>query len=328
MEKPDYAPNVVNQTVSWKGNTWKGNPGSDWVLEGSGGDGGGSYDALLGSLPKAQDFAASLDIPQDNAFGDYMKYLSSQESPVDFYRRMGDEAGLPEMRKTQSTLQGQIYSLEDSLRRVEPDVSATSRNSVMTEAQRRGQVQERQKPMVESLGWLGQSVGRISSAIAEKDALIMNLTGLNEQQVSRMSDAFKTNIQIKSDQAARKMTGFTTDLQNTLQVNLAKIARKEAIDDREWQKTWDLFKMEEGYKQAAKAEASKLISVSEGNSLYDPSTGKVAFTAPKTYKPESGGGTGGGANQYYGGAPKGYAKVGTIVGNYYSTGNSWIPIVP
>src|SRR3990167_664826 len=32
-EKPPYAPNVVNQTVSYGGRTWKGNPNQDWYLE-------------------------------------------------------------------------------------------------------------------------------------------------------------------------------------------------------------------------------------------------------------------------------------------------------
>ena len=33
---PPYAPNVVNQTVSYGGKTWKGNPGTGWTLEGGG----------------------------------------------------------------------------------------------------------------------------------------------------------------------------------------------------------------------------------------------------------------------------------------------------
>lgn len=37
-EQPPYAPNVVNQTVQYGGATWKGNPGTGWSLEGSGGD--------------------------------------------------------------------------------------------------------------------------------------------------------------------------------------------------------------------------------------------------------------------------------------------------
>lgn len=43
-QQPPYAPNVVNQTVSFGGAVWKGNPGTGWTLdhmEGGGGGGGG-----------------------------------------------------------------------------------------------------------------------------------------------------------------------------------------------------------------------------------------------------------------------------------------------
>lgn len=38
---PPYAPNVQNQTVSYGGATWKGEPGGSWRLENSSGGGGG-----------------------------------------------------------------------------------------------------------------------------------------------------------------------------------------------------------------------------------------------------------------------------------------------
>ncbi len=37
--QPPYAPNVQNQTVSYGGNTWKGNPGQGWTLQGPSGGG-------------------------------------------------------------------------------------------------------------------------------------------------------------------------------------------------------------------------------------------------------------------------------------------------
>lgn len=54
--KPPYAPNVVNQTVSYGGITWKGNPGSDWTPETPSGGGGGNVDpvATFKALAAAQ----------------------------------------------------------------------------------------------------------------------------------------------------------------------------------------------------------------------------------------------------------------------------------
>lgn len=39
--EPPYAPNTVNQTVTYNGNTFKGNPGSGWTLISGGNSGGG-----------------------------------------------------------------------------------------------------------------------------------------------------------------------------------------------------------------------------------------------------------------------------------------------
>ena len=48
--KPDYAPNVVNQTVEYGGVTWKGQPGGDWVQQSGGGSApssGGGYSPAI-----------------------------------------------------------------------------------------------------------------------------------------------------------------------------------------------------------------------------------------------------------------------------------------
>lgn len=217
---------------------------------GSGGGGGNpaAYDDLLKNTPKALDFANTLDASENNAFADYLGYMKSQDSPLDFYTKISEASGIPGMRKTQKSLQGQIYDMEDALRRVEPDVSATSRNSIVTEAQRRGMVQERQKPLLENLGWYGQSLGRVSSAIADEQKNALTLTDLQGQGVNRISDVYKTKLQLTADQNARKMTGFTADKETFLNVSLAKIKRGEEISDMEKQQAFELLKMEKQYK--------------------------------------------------------------------------------
>lgn len=314
-------------TGVWDDNYWAANHPS-----GGGGGGGGNnanpqmYDDLINKLPKAQDYAASLDNADNQAFLDYLKVASGQQKPLDFYNSALDSAGVPQMRKTSSTLQGQIYDLEDTLRRVEPDVSANSRNSVVTESQRRGMVTERQKPLVENLGWLGQSLGRVSNSISQETANAATLTGLNQQGQQMELDPYKMRIQMVSEQNARKMTGFTTDLQNTLSVGLAKIQRGEQLDDREFTRIAELAKLEKTY-ELEKEKAQNYLTVGEGSTVFDPKTGKAVYTAPKTYKAD--GGSGSDSSQYYKGATPQYsAPQGTISGNYYSTGQSWIPIVP
>lgn len=295
------------------------------------------YDALLKNTPKAVDFAKTLDESDNQAFSDYLKMAQGQEKPLDFYTKTLDAAGVPQMRKTQSTLQGQIYDLEDSLRRVEPDVSATTRESIVTDAQRRGMVGERQKPIVENLGWIGQSLGRVSNAISTETTNATNLTGLNQQGQQMELDPYKMRINMVSEQNARKMTGFTTDLQNELQVGLSKIKRGEELDDREFARVAELAKLDKQYQLEKEKAASSLskdryISVGDKSALFDVVTGKFinnggggssptptpSPTPKPTTKPSSSAGT----------PPPMSAKAGVISGNWYSTGAGWVPIVP
>lgn len=223
------------------------------LLKEQGSGGGGysfnpkPYDDLMSNLPKATEYAATLDSSENQAMADYFGYLKSQPTPLDFYTKMTEAAGIPQLRQTQKTLQSQIYSLEDSLRRIEPDISATTGNSLVTEAQRRGMIEERAKPVREALGWQSQSLGRVSDAITNATQDAMNLTGLQEQGVERMSGAYKTKLSVIADQNARKMTGFTTDMQNTLNITLAKIARSEAVSDQQAQQAFELLKLEKQY---------------------------------------------------------------------------------
>lgn len=54
---PPYAPNVVNQTVSYGGATWKGNPGGEWTLE----QPSGGTTTLMGAGAPTFDLVAATD---------------------------------------------------------------------------------------------------------------------------------------------------------------------------------------------------------------------------------------------------------------------------
>lgn len=263
-----------------------------------------AYDNLLKNTPKAGDMVQGINANENNAFSDYLDYIKGQASPIDFYNKISEAQGIPGLRKTQSTLQGQIYDLEDTLRRVEPDVTANTSQSLVTESQRRGMVTEKQRPLVENLGWLGQSLGRVSSAVSEADQRALNLTQLNEQGQQKFIDAFKTKLQLATSQGDRALQAFIKDTDTVLDVTLAKIHRGEQVSDIEAANAFEIFKMNKQAELNLKelefkaSQPKDLMSLSEGTTVYDPNTGQVKYTVPKTYKSEGGGG-GSGAEQYY-----------------------------
>ena len=266
----------------------------------SGGGGGGAttpsfdpaaYDNLLKTLPTASDYVSGVNAKEDSALNDYFGYLNSQETPLSFYTKLSEAQGIPAMRKTQSTLQGQIYDLEDTLRRVEPNITATTGNSLVTEAQRQGMVTAKQKPIIENLGWLGQSLGRVSSAITDATAQALNLTQLQQQGVQQFVDAYKTKLDVAMNQGAQGLQAFMNDTNNVLNVTLAKIHRGEQVSDTEAANAFELLKLQKTAELNMKADAAKTSTeVVEANGrklLIDKNTGKTiadlgSSTAPKT----------------------------------------------
>lgn len=271
--EPNYAPNVENQTVDYGGKTWKGNPGSGWTAADSG---GGGYDDLLKSIPKATDYANTINTGVNKSFDEYLNTVKSAPTSLDSYTKNLESSGIPQLQKTQSTLQGQIYDLEDTLRRVEPNVAATTRNSVVTEGQRRGMVEARQKPLVENLGWLGQSLGRVSSAVSEGKSNALTLTGLGQQDSQRVLDAYKQKLDVAISQGAQSLQAFIHDSDNILNVSLAKIQRGEQVSDQEAQNAFSLLQMQKQAELASQKTGTdtQMVDLGGRKVLIDSQTGK------------------------------------------------------
>src|SRR3990167_8536113 len=80
------------------------------------------------------DFLKSQAFPlTDVAYEEYKTQQQGQTKPIQLYTEAEEAAGLPGMRKTASTLRGAIGNVEDALKRVEPDVSLRSQQSLVTE---------------------------------------------------------------------------------------------------------------------------------------------------------------------------------------------------
>ena len=242
-EKPPYAPNVVNQTVSYGGATWKGNPGSDWTLEGGGG--GDSID--MSQVPSVQSYVQGQFATEDPALTDLIKQMLAREKPLDIYGRLETEAGLPEMRGAASTLTKEIQALEDYLRQIEPDISARTRESLVTEAQRRGMVAEGRRPFLEKLGMFGTALGRISGRISEAERGIGTKVGLALRGQEMTLEPLQLRYSVMVDRNARLLTGFTQDRQTQLDMLFDKLQRQRQLSDREWQLANELAAEERAY---------------------------------------------------------------------------------
>lgn len=199
------------------------------------------------SVPSVLDYTEKAYAPADEALKSYVMAMRGQQKPLDVYSQLETEAGLPQMKKTASTLRENIGNLEDTIRRVEPNISATTRNSLVTEGQRAGMVEARQKPLLQNLGTLTTGLGRIEQGITAASQGIDTKTGLFIKGQEQELQPYQVELTAMQDRAARMVSGFTADNQNNLQVLLAKWNRQNELNDREVDQAFELLKLEKGY---------------------------------------------------------------------------------
>jgi len=248
------------------------------------------------ALPSAVGFAQNLNNSEDQAYKDYALAARSQAKPLDIYNQLENQAGIPQLRTTASTLMGQVSSLEDTINRVEGNVNATTGNSYTTEAQRQGLVTAGKTPLLNQLNPLATALGRVQSGIQNAEGGINNKVGYAMQGQQQELEPYKVKMQQMADHSARLMTGFTQDHETQLTLLMDKLQRQRTLSDREWQQAADLAKMEKEYSlrkdEAASqidSNAKRYISLGDKSSLYDTTTGKF-ISAPSTSS--GGGGTG------------------------------------
>lgn len=255
-----------------EGQLWKpseGGPeykwsGGQWTDLGGGGT--GSID--LSQVPSVSDYITSLESGENDLLNQLLMAMRSRENPLDIYSRLESEAGLPQLRATSTSLSKEIAGIEDYLDMIEPDISARTGQSMVTEAQRRGMVGAAKEPWMQKLTKLGTSLGRVQGGISEAMQGISTKTGLAIQGQQMDIEPYQLAYQTLVDRNARKLTGFTEDRQTQLDVLWDKLNRERYLSDREWELANSLAAEERQYKQSLQqAAASAGAKLTGGESV-------------------------------------------------------------
>lgn len=262
LEKPPYQPNVENQTVEYGGQTWKGNPGEDWTLA------GGGYGAIE-NVPSVQEYIKGQFAAEDPYLAALVERMKGREAPLDIYGRLETEAGLPELRGAATTLTKEISSIEDLLETIEPDIAKRTRESLVTEAQRRGMVTAGREPYLEKLGKFGTALGRVSEQIGTAERGIATKTELAMRGQELELEPYQLQYTVMVDRNARLTTGFTEDRQTQLDILWDKLERTRALEDREWELANQLGSEEREYIKALQTSAAQAGVTLKGTETID-----------------------------------------------------------
>lgn len=244
-KKDVYAPEGMEYIPGTTQTRPRGSGGAAGTAPGS--TGNTPYDQLLGALPSSLDFAKQVQGGIDATTAKYIEAMKARAKPMDLYNELETAQGLPQQRKAAQSLREQVYGLEDAIKRVEPTVAGTTRESMVTQAQRERMIAQQKEPMLENLGTISTNLGRIESSIASGEQVLAQKLALVMQGQEQDLEPFKVALQTQQDAAARLQTGFGEDKQTFLNVTLAKIKRGEELTDKERDEAFQLLTIEKNY---------------------------------------------------------------------------------
>ena len=251
--------------------------GADWKAKGGGSPapattGGTAARTATGidesQVPSTLDYINKLNATEDTAFNDLIMAMKARKSPLDVYTDLENASGLPAMRTGAVSLAKSISDIEGTLETVEPDVAARSRESLMTEAQRRGVVTQRKEPLLESLGKTTTGLGNLKELISLTGTDVSNKANLFMQGQEQEIEPIKLKYTALVDRNARNLSGFTSDKETKLQILMDKLDRQQTLSDQEWSLANSLTADEKDYTRQlreAAAQAGYKVTGSESN---------------------------------------------------------------
>lgn len=220
-----------------------------------GGQGSDSLD--VSQIPSVQSFIQGQFGVENESVNDLITAMQGREDPLAMYSRLEEEAGIPMLRESSKTLSGQIAGIEDYLEQIEPDVSARTRESLVTEAQRRAMVAEGKRPWIEKLDKFGTALGRVRQGITDAMSGIGTKTELGLKGQEMRLEPLQLKHSMIVDRNARLLTGFTEDRETQLMVLKDKLDRRRQLSDREWELARELEAEEREYRRTLEQAAAE-----------------------------------------------------------------------
>lgn len=222
---------------------------------------------------------AGQDLKTEGFLGKFTDTINKQGTTEALATRIGEELGLPTLQKNAFNLQQQMYDIPSTYSAATRgfDVNANQLSRII------GQKQTELGPTAQRATDQAQfAQGQLSTRLgyAQND-WARQLLPLNSEQ------AFLT------DRMARETSLYTQDNQNELNAILAKMQGGITLSEGEKSRANALAIAEKGYENALKVatmnnqqkKESPFITVGEGSSIFNTSTGKSMYTAPKSYAP-------------------------------------------
>lgn len=190
-----------------------------------------------------------------NLYNSVASFDKTAQDPLQMYNAALDKLGIADVRTRVTSLRNSLIDTENLLRNVDPNVTARTSNSLVTEAQRQKLVASEQAPIAENLRIQGQN---FDAAQAEYNQIL----GEGKTQAELQYEGQKQKRQALMDRLKVAMDNAkTAEDKRRWQAEYNRLKAKDAEETRRWNLDYALKQQE-----LAKSNASSGSSGGGGGS--------------------------------------------------------------
>lgn len=182
------------------------------------------------------------------------------QNPLDMYNAALDQLGIADVRTRVTSLRNNLIDTENMLRNVDPNVTARTSNSLVTEAQRQKLVASEQAPIAEQLRTQGQN---FDAAQAEYNQIL----GEGKTQAELKYEGQKQKRQALMDRLQTAISqAKTAEDKRRWQAEYKRLKAKDAEETRRWNMEYALKQQELAKSNASSGRSSGGRSTGGGGS--------------------------------------------------------------
>lgn len=154
------------------------------------------------------------------------------------YDQFANETGLNAIRDTLSTLKNNTFGVQNQLNMLPENVNARTKGSLVNDAMRQRQIAAESTPLQSNLAQL---------TLAQQPLL---------EAYTSANDTINRRMDILREQQSRELSGFDKGAELELSALQDKIQRGRELSDREWQKVFELEKMQKSFDMDMKKQSA------------------------------------------------------------------------
>lgn len=168
------------------------------------------------------------------ALASQIQSLDSGYNPTDTYNKITTQLGLPDARTRVQALQSNLLNTENAIKAVDPNVTARTSGSLVTEAQRGRLVNMEKAPLTDTYSSQNQAYGQESGNLANLNQQAIQQAGLAESDYKNKRQSLADQLQLAVTQENQRIAKEESDrafAENQRQFNVSSAQKASAASN-------------------------------------------------------------------------------------------------